>query len=114
MLQFESKRVVGLSDDGQFVFVEGHQAGLPMNEVTVVEAKQHGATPAAGNIGMTGYAPQAIVQGFNQDVYTLGSEGKVILQWPEKISQESYEELSDWMELQLKKIARLNKLTPKA
>ena len=80
----------------------------------MVEAKQHGATPAAGNIGMTGYAPQAIVQGFNQDVYTLGSEGKVILQWPEKISQESYEELSDWMELQLKKIARLNKLTPKA
>jgi hypothetical protein len=48
--------------------------------------------------------------GFNQDVYTLGSEGKVLLQWPEKISQASYDELSDWIELQLKKIARINGL----
>jgi len=48
--------------------------------------------------------------GFNQDVYALGGEGRVLLQWPEKISQASYDELSDWIELQLKKIARINGL----
>ena len=48
--------------------------------------------------------------GFNQDVYTLGGEGRVLLEWPEKISQASYDELSDWIELQLKKIARINGL----
>lgn len=48
--------------------------------------------------------------GFNQDVYTLGTEGRVILQWPEKMSQDSYDELEDWITLQLKKIARINGL----
>jgi len=48
--------------------------------------------------------------GFNQDVYTLAGEGRVPLQWPEKISQASYDESSDWIELQLKKIARINGL----
>ena len=46
----------------------------------------------------------------NRDVYTLGGEGRVLLEWPEKISQASYDELSDWIELQLKKIARINGL----
>jgi len=32
------------------------------------------------------------------------------LKWPEKIIQASYDELSDWIELQLKKIARINAL----
>jgi hypothetical protein len=48
--------------------------------------------------------------GLNQDVFTLGSEGRVLLQWPEKMSQASYDELSDWIELQLRKIARINGL----
>jgi len=41
---------------------------------------------------------------------TLAGEGRVPLQWPEKISQASYDESSDWIELQLKKIARINGL----
>jgi hypothetical protein len=52
-------------------------------------------------------------QGFKQDVYTLGNEGQVILQWPEKMSQESYDEFVDWIDLQLRKIARLSGVTPK-
>jgi hypothetical protein len=108
VLQFEEpRRVARLSDDGQFVFVDNSRTGLPIGEVTVVETKTNTGTPAFS-------APAAILAqaqpGFNQDVYTLGGEGKVILQWPDKISQESYEELSDWIDLQLKKIARLNKI----
>ncbi len=49
---------------------------------------------------------------FNQDTFTLGAEGQVILQWPQKLSQDSYDELKSWIELQLKKIARLNDLKP--
>jgi hypothetical protein len=51
---------------------------------------------------------------FHQDVYTLGDEGKVILQWPEKMTQESYDELVEWVDLQLRKIARISGVNPKA
>ena len=40
-----------------------------------------------------------------QDVFNL-DEGLVVLQWPSRLSQESYDDLKDWMELQLRKIAR--------
>jgi len=53
-------------------------------------------------------AAQASQKAFRQDVYTLGGEGQVILQWPEKMGQESFEELVEWLELQKRKIARLN------
>jgi hypothetical protein len=44
----------------------------------------------------------------------LGEEGQVILQWPEKMSQESYDEFVDWIELQLRKIARLSGVKQKS
>jgi len=41
----------------------------------------------------------------NQDSWTL-PEGQVLFQWPAQIGTESFEDLKDWMELQLRKIAR--------
>ena len=38
--------------------------------------------------------------------------GQVILQWPEKMSQESYDEFVDWIELQMRKIARPSGIQP--
>ena len=49
-------------------------------------------------------------QSHRQDNYTLGDEGQVVLQWPEKMSQESYEEFAEWIDLQMRKIARLNSI----
>ena len=46
----------------------------------------------------------------HQDVYALGPEGELILQWPARIGQASYDELTEWMELELRKIARINGL----
>jgi hypothetical protein len=40
-----------------------------------------------------------------EDTFTL-DEGDVVLQWPERLSQESYEDLESWMHLQLRKIKR--------
>jgi hypothetical protein len=52
-----------------------------------------------------GHAPA-----FNQDVYALGAEGQVVLQWPARIGQASYDELMEWLDLELRKIARINGL----
>ena len=42
---------------------------------------------------------------FRQDVFTL-DEGQVILRWPEKMSESSYEDFKAWIELQVRKIGR--------
>ena len=40
-----------------------------------------------------------------EDVYTLKS-GDAVLQWPNTITAEEYEELEDWLGLMLKKMKR--------
>ncbi|MFZ1388455.1 MAG: hypothetical protein WBP46_16500 [Thiolinea sp.] len=55
----------------------------------------------------TQYAIPSIKQiaGTRQDVFSL-DEGSVVLQWPEKMSQESYEDFEAWIQIQLRKIKR--------
>ena len=43
--------------------------------------------------------------GMKEDVFTL-DEGDAVFQWPERLSQESYEDLEAWAELILRKIKR--------
>lgn len=43
--------------------------------------------------------------GSRRDVFSL-DEGRVILEWPEKMSPESYEDFQAWVEIQLRKIKR--------
>ena len=38
IVMFDSRRVLGLSPDGEFVFVEGSPSGLPIKETVVIEA----------------------------------------------------------------------------
>ncbi len=45
------------------------------------------------------------ISGHKQDTFSL-DEGQVILQFPEKMSDASYEDFKDWIELQLRKIKR--------
>ncbi len=92
--------------------LEGSATGLPITEVTVVEAPPSAAQVQPGTQNAQPFAmPQQ--RPFKQDIYTLGTdEGQVILQWPEKMSAESYAELEDWLALQMRKIARLNSIKP--
>lgn len=74
--------------------------GLQGNVVDLVEALSRvtSTTPAK---------PQAMPQrGFKQDVYNFADGGQVILQWPEGMSPESFEEFKDWIALELRKISR--------
>ena len=105
-LMFESRRVLGLSPDGGFVFVEGSPTGLPLKEITVVaqaSPTSQQTPPLAPQSKPPAYAPPFV--GMKQDTFTL-DEGPVILQWPASMSSTSYEDFNDWIELQLRKIKR--------
>jgi hypothetical protein len=92
-------------------------AGLHAGGATSRSENFEAESPAAANAllpGQTDSSEEHRPPGpSNQDVYTLGAEGRVVLQWPAKLSQQSYDELLEWIELELKKIARLNGLRPR-
>lgn len=68
---------------------EGHHAGNPPSEWEIGRKPK---LPAAG-AGMT------------QATFPL-DEGQAVVQWPEKLSKDSYDTLKDWIELVLRKAER--------
>jgi len=103
VVQFtEPKRVTGLSDDGTHAFVEGSGTGLPVDQLTVVEAP---ANPLKGEIPPKNPFPLKPSIGVRQDLFSL-AEGTVSIQWPDSLSAASYEDLSDWLDILKRKIGR--------
>lgn len=106
VLQFAApRRVTGLSEDGKFAIVEGSGAGLPVGEITVIEGKPSPGGPQQPAQQMRQQSdPKTHV--FRQDVYNFANGGSAILQWPEGMSKEDFEEFKSWIDLQLRKLAR--------
>lgn len=67
------------------------------------------ARPAGSQSGAPATSPTPAVPtpaaNVRQDTFSL-DEGLVVLQWPTQLSKTSFEDLKDWMELQLRKISR--------
>lgn len=70
------------------------------------------ASPGAGSVTGAGQAPTVENRrerrerlGMKEDVYTL-PEGDLVLQWPERLSRASFEEIEDWFRLMLRKLKR--------
>lgn len=104
-LQFEPpKRVRAVAEDGQWIFVEGSETGIPMSEV-IVEQKgvPGGAIPPVLPIE----PPSRPVSkpGTRQEVFSL-DEGDVTLSFPEGMSVESYNDLESYLGLFLRKAKR--------
>jgi hypothetical protein len=49
--------------------------------------------------------PAGVNSQLRQDTFSL-DEGQVVLQWPTNLSEHSYEDMKDWLELQMRKIRR--------
>jgi hypothetical protein len=97
--QFETpKRVVSLSPDGSFAFVEGTTTGIPADQLRKVDPP-----PAQTNLGnLMKPAPPV---GTVREVSVL-DEGEAVLQWPASLSAASVEELEAWLQLVIKKVKR--------
>jgi hypothetical protein len=104
--QFEEPRqVTGISDDGIYVFVDGSATGVPSKEVTIMPQATPTSPSATPMVNPPKAPPIKPASGTRQDVFSL-DEGVVVLQWPEKMSPESYEDFESWIQLQLRKIKR--------
>jgi hypothetical protein len=117
-IQFvEPRRVIGFSDDGQYLFIEGTNTGIPVVEATVEEAPKTLVARTVNMpveiLGSVGTSAHRVMQGarsggranMRQDVFSV-EEGEVVLSWPVSLSQESIEEVKDWLKILERKIAR--------
>jgi len=112
--QFQTPgKVLGLSDDGQWVFTDQGESAVPLSEVTVMEAhtpKGAGTPPpppphvlaamkAAHGSG-AGDVPPA--KGYRKATFPL-DEGDVTILFPEGLSADGYEELDQYLQIFVKK-----------
>lgn len=117
VMQFpQPRRVVGLSDDGQWVFVEGSKTGLPLNEVTVEHSPKASSmnpatqTPPTAPPANPFYAEQhrrveLPSAGVRREIFSV-EEGEVILEWPSSMSEASARDVDEWVKLLVRKVKR--------
>lgn len=97
-LQFsEPQRIVNISGDGAYAFVEGSSTGLPVGELTLQEKPM---TALQSSVIMP---PQK--HNMRQDIFSL-AEGTVTIQWPTPLSPDSIQDLKDWLTIVERKITR--------
>lgn len=103
-------RVVGLSDDQAWVFVNESKSGLPMEQVIV---KERGSAPPAPPPPANPFAGQRQEQespalpgeGFRSERFDA-DEGVITISWPSNLSTQSVEDMQAWVELLMKRIER--------
>lgn len=95
----EPRLVTGVSEDGEYLFVEGSSTGIPMSEAipqTDVQSKGGNSPPKQ---------PPPSFPGMNQEVFPV-EEGDIVLRWPKKLGADSFEYMESWLNLILKKARR--------
>jgi len=120
ILQFrEPKKVTRFSEDGNFLFVEGSNTGIPVSEATVEEAPTATVSrtfnmPYESLGSVKGAAPAQRVterartggkENMRQDVFSV-DEGEVVLSWPVALSQDSITDIKEWLKIAERKITR--------
>lgn len=103
----ELKRVVRLSDDGQFAFVEGEATGLPMWELEVGEAPAKPPLSSQLKFAPSQLQPPAPLGGvMRNEVFSLDGGGEVVITWPSPLPAAVVQDIKDWLKIVERKIAR--------
>lgn len=109
--QFPSPQpVLGLSDDGQYAFVKGTKTGIPMSELTLKDQPAAPEGPSGRgtpppNPFDENYTPPPPAKGTKQATLPTDS-GLVKVEWPDRLTQEDFEDIKDWLEILERKIGR--------
>lgn len=104
-LQFESpRRVRWVSDDGDWLAVEGSDIGVPMNQVTVEQAGTKSSPPIPP--AQSNEQPDAPTTAGQRKAVFPVSEGDVTFLFPDGMTQEGIEELEAYLAVFLKKEKR--------
>jgi hypothetical protein len=100
----EPQRVRALQDHGgqPFVFIVGEMAGIPMENVELVQKGGTPPKPPAPTLALEDEKPRS---GTRKEVFAL-DEGDVVLTFPENLSASSFADLEGYFSLFLRKARR--------
>lgn len=108
LLTADPVRVRAMSADREWVFVEGSETGIAMENVTVVERPAAGDAPKTPPVlpleAPNPDTPQTPA-GYRSETFNA-DEGDIRITWPSNLSAQSVEDMRDWLELLKRRIAR--------
>lgn len=114
------RKVLALSDDGLFAFVEGTDTGMPVDQLTIEKTPQD-ASAKAGNAPRNPFAEVATAyinyankagpapQGVVEEVFAVGSK-RIVIQFPNEMSAEEFQDVTDWFRILERKMKRTVKI----
>lgn len=101
-------RVRAVSTDQAWVFVEGSETGIEMENVTVIE-RPSGDTEIKmpPTLALTSApAPKSeVLPGYRSETFDA-DEGEIRITWPANLSRQSVDDMNDWLDLLKRRIAR--------
>jgi hypothetical protein len=112
----EPRRVVGISDDGLWAFVEGSQTGVAMSELSLQKPKSDPPQQTKGDPAQPPpnpfykpttppSGPPPARPGSVQEQKVL-DEGTAVMQWPDDLSAESVEDFEYWLKGIVRRLRR--------
>jgi hypothetical protein len=105
--------VGGISDDGEWVFLQGVRDGVPMSEITVQKPESPQLPPRNPAYGKPDGLEEPTKPGMETDRTNL-AEGPVVLQWPSTLTKESVADLDYWIKGVLRRAQRKAGIDPDA
>jgi len=114
-------KVVGVSEDKNWAFVENSETGVPMSQLTVFDQllpESNPITPPINPLYKPPQKPEIKAQeaepkkGFASERCTL-DEGPVLLSWPDELTADSVEEFEYWLNGVIKRARRKAGLSTK-
>lgn len=112
VLQFPSPmKVISVDEDRGYLFVEGSQTGIPINETTIEDFTPPPYSSVANDQARRptpNQAPSSLVgvaANMRQETFTL-SESEILIQFPSNMTMDDYEDFEGWLEILKRKIKR--------
>ena len=91
-----------ITPDRKFAMLEGSHTGVPVAELIPAQAP-----PGATGPTLPTHQPPPALPGMRvqKDIFSL-KQGKVVLFWPSPLSEDSVQDVSDWLEIVKRKFKR--------
>jgi hypothetical protein len=87
------------AEDGDKSLIQSAEASVPKDQAD--KARR----PVDSDLAEQDPLGSRVRLGVKQDIFTL-EEGRIVLQWPERLSASSLEDFEDWWQLMLRKVRR--------
>lgn len=105
----EPMRVRALSPDQAWVFVEGNETGLEMDQVIVRERREGERQRERPTMPLVPVDASSdvhkLAEGYRSETFDT-DEGAIKISWPANLTPQSVEDMKDWLELLKRRIER--------